>query len=400
MSQQPNIIVVGASARAAAFSALRAGMRPYAIDLFADCDLADVCPAVKIKRYPQDFEDALAAAPQAPWIYTGGLENHPDLVDRMATIRPLYGNGGEVLRKIRDPKLLADCLALADVKFGVPEIRDSISPRDPNKQWLRKPRRSSGGLGIRRVQLNVEHENNANHYFQEQVQGDAWSAVFIADSSGCRHMGITEQQSGVADLTDEPFLYAGSATSNLPRNIDGEYREGLEDLGRLLAGEFGLQGIFNVDMVGDHWLLEVNPRYSASVEVLEHLRGENFLAMHMAVFDPNFQVEKRCGISKSPSHVAKQVVYAGIDCLVTPELHRLRKVWNVERLLPGLADIPRPGDRILRGQPIVTVIAEGCNDDEVQRLLNERVTAVRRTLMPEEDRNLTQRHQGTEENAQ
>src|SRR5258706_8042019 len=107
MSQEPNIIVVGASARAAAFSALRAGMRPYAIDLFADCDLVDVCPTVKIKRYPQDFEQALAAAPQAPWIYTGGQENYPDLVERMSALRPLYGNRANVLRIIRNPELLA-----------------------------------------------------------------------------------------------------------------------------------------------------------------------------------------------------------------------------------------------------------------------------------------------------
>jgi predicted ATP-grasp superfamily ATP-dependent carboligase len=398
MSQQPNIIVVGASARAAAFSALRAGMRPYAIDLFADCDLAEVCPAVKIKRYPEDFEPALKEAPQAPWIYTGGLENHPDLIDRMAMIRPLYGNGGEVLRKIRDPKLLADCLARAEVNFAVPEMSDSVSPRDANKQWLRKPRRSSGGLGIRRTLLKAEHESGANHYFQEQVPGDSCSAVFLADSSGCRQLGFTEQQSGVADLPDQPFLYAGSATSNVPRNIDGEYRERLEDLGSLLAREFGLRGLFNVDMVGDHWLLEVNPRYSASVEVLEHSRGENFLAMHVAAFDPNFQVEKRCWISKSSSHVAKQVVYATDDCLVTPELHRLRKAWNVERLLPSLADIPRPGDHMLRGQPIVTVIAEGSNDEEAQRLLYARAMAVRQTLVPENKEILTQRHEGTEEN--
>src|SRR5436189_137752 len=139
MMQDPNLIVVGASARAAAFSALRAGMRPYAIDLFADSDLVDVCPAVKIKRYPQDFEQALAGSPQAPWIYTGGLENYADLVERMSALRPLYGNGAEVLRQIRNPELLA--ASLADSGFHVLQIRNSPPPSGVEQEWLRKPRR-------------------------------------------------------------------------------------------------------------------------------------------------------------------------------------------------------------------------------------------------------------------
>src|SRR5205807_4168874 len=93
---------------AAAFSIRRAGYQPYAIDLFADRDLAAICPAVKIQRYPHDCLAALAAAPEAPWIYTGGLENHPRLVDRLADVRLLLGNRGDVLRRIRDPRLLAE----------------------------------------------------------------------------------------------------------------------------------------------------------------------------------------------------------------------------------------------------------------------------------------------------
>src|SRR5205085_3988127 len=97
------LILVGASVRGAACSAARAGYEPYSIDLFADRDLAALGPAVKIARYPADFLAALAEAPSAPWIYTGGLENYPRVVDRLATSRALLGNRGGVLRDIRDP---------------------------------------------------------------------------------------------------------------------------------------------------------------------------------------------------------------------------------------------------------------------------------------------------------
>src|SRR5215213_4454745 len=97
-----SLIVMGASVRALAFSARRAGFQPWAIDLFADRDLAAICPTVKIQRYPEDFAAALAEAPEARWMYTGGLENYPRLIDEMAKIRPLVGNGGAVVRAARE----------------------------------------------------------------------------------------------------------------------------------------------------------------------------------------------------------------------------------------------------------------------------------------------------------
>src|SRR5205807_295367 len=80
-----NLLIFGASARAAAFSALRAGLRPWCADLFADADLAARAPVRRVTgRYPADFLRHLDAAPPGPWIYTGGLENRPYLVERMA----------------------------------------------------------------------------------------------------------------------------------------------------------------------------------------------------------------------------------------------------------------------------------------------------------------------------
>src|SRR6188474_2299573 len=111
------LILLGASVRAAAFSAIRAGFEPYAIDCYADRDLAAICPAVRIDHYPRDFLPALAAAPDAPWVYTGGLENYPRLIDRLAAVRPLWGNRGASLRTVRDPRQLAELAVAAGLRF-------------------------------------------------------------------------------------------------------------------------------------------------------------------------------------------------------------------------------------------------------------------------------------------
>ena len=128
------LIILGASARAAAFSAIRAGFEPYAIDCFADRDLAAVCPAVKIERYPGDFPAALAAAPDAPWIYTGGLENHPRLIEQMAALRPLWGNGGADLRNVRKPARLAEAARAVGIRF--PRTQTTLQPGACETQQL------------------------------------------------------------------------------------------------------------------------------------------------------------------------------------------------------------------------------------------------------------------------
>ena len=47
------LILVGASVRAAAHSAVRAGFQPVAIDLFGDLDLPPGCPWTAMGKYPQ-----------------------------------------------------------------------------------------------------------------------------------------------------------------------------------------------------------------------------------------------------------------------------------------------------------------------------------------------------------
>ena len=71
-----NVLIVGASTRAAAFSALRAGLRPRCLDLFADADLAARCPVARLDP-DGPFDPPACDA----WLYTGSMEARPDLVE-------------------------------------------------------------------------------------------------------------------------------------------------------------------------------------------------------------------------------------------------------------------------------------------------------------------------------
>jgi uncharacterized protein len=376
------LTIVGASVRAAASSAQRAGFQPFAIDLFADRDLAAECQAVRVERYPLDFSAALAAAPAAPWIYTGGLENFPRLVDRLAAIRPLLGNGGQVLRAVRDPWRLAD--AVRECRLPFPRIARSPSEATeagPNVRWLIKPRRGSGGLAIRFLSQEGATRLARGTYWQEHVEGQAASAVCIAAEGRAILLGTSRQLLGSDFGHDRPFLYVGSLA---PLLLRAEELSQLAVLGNVLAERFNLHGIFNVDFVRTAnalWPIEVNPRYSASVEVLERVTGFNFMEMHVVACER--------GTLRPPPLIdlcvfaGKAVVYAPHEIIVRPEFELLVGEWNLAGQLPGIADLPAIGQRLSAGQPVATVFAAGSSGADVERILRERVAAVSRVIATE-----------------
>ena len=144
-----HLIVIGASVRAVAFSALRAGLRPWCADLFGDLDLRARFPTTILPpdRYPDGFVDLLCQAPPGPWIYTGALENRPRLIRQLARQRPLWGNDGPVLDMVRSPQRVWEILTAA--RLPCPAVLSQAPRSGQGPLWVVKPRASASGLGIR-----------------------------------------------------------------------------------------------------------------------------------------------------------------------------------------------------------------------------------------------------------
>jgi predicted ATP-grasp superfamily ATP-dependent carboligase len=387
MATSDDVMILGASVRAAAFSALRAGLRPWCADLFADLDLRARCPAMRLpgEYYPEGFLSRVATDLPGPWIYTGGLENWPDLVRRMRRHRPLWGNGENEIRRARDPLLVSRALRMA----GLPTPETDHVPHAG--RWLRKPCHGSGGAGIRFWTAGRPGPGTRGPvYFQEYVEGDPCSALYVAERQypalvldpdprewkvervRDRHvwlLGVTRQLVGVPWLHAAPFRYCGSVGPEQPGE---ELRAQLVRQGRILSRVCGLRGLFGIDGVlrdGVFWPVEINPRYTASVEVLEYATGMTALAWHRRVFTDGLP-----GRSAPPfpaaSRVGKAILFARED-LVFPDdgpwMDEIRKPTPLHEP-PPFADIPAPGERIAAGRPVLTLLAhagsdEACIDD-------------------------------------
>ena len=354
------VSLIGASTRAAAFSAWRAGWRARACDLFGDTDLRHRAVFEPLTGpYPRAFVDFVQAGPRAPCIYVGGLENHPELIDRLAAYGPVWGNSGEVLRRVRDPFTLGP--ALSEGGFNYPEsVR--TRPRDHLESWLAKPLRGAGGDRIRRAsEVDASTPAPLGRYYQRFVPGASYSAVYVGSVAGARRFGVTRQLVGVPWLHGSPFGWCGNIG---PTELETGDVNLLDRLGHYLVERFGLRGLFGIDfLISDEdrprslHVVEVNPRYPASVEILELATRQSALRLHAAAFEDTTNLARISHQTPCADVIGKAVLFAPRTLVVTENL--LSEAARAPFELPAAADLPVPGTEIAPGRPVLTVFARG-----------------------------------------
>ena len=257
------VLVVAVSARMLAQLASADGHEVTALDRFGDVDLR----AVACGSATADSNDALANLAARvdvdAVVYGAGFENRPDLVARMAEGRELLGTPAEGLAPVRDPRAVAAAARGAGAR--APETRSvtEVPSAGVRGVWLRKPLRSGGGRGVRTWAGGRVAETEI---LQRRIAGLSCSAVAIGDGRRAAMLGLTEQ------LHRRPgFGWMGNVSP--PRLPDGEVAEldgQLRAVCDEVAARFGVRGAFGVDAVwdGHHaWVLEVNPRPPASLEL-------------------------------------------------------------------------------------------------------------------------------------
>lgn len=369
MAAPSSLLIFGASARAAAFSALRAGFQPWCADLFADLDLQARCPVLTLDpgTYPDGFAALSLRAPAGPWTFTGGLENRPRLVDAIAQHRTLWGNDAAVLGRVRSPAVLTHTCQ----EHGLPHPAICLDPaRVPaSTRWLIKPTQGAGGTGIQF--FRAEFPRRQQVYYQEYIDGDSYGALFLGDGLRTRLIGVTRQLVGEGWLHATPFHYCGSIG---PAPCDDSLMASLQRLGTVLAEHCEVRGLFGIDCVVKDsvpYPVEVNPRYTASVEVLEHASGTPALSLHRRVFDPG-SPDPVAGPVVGPV-VGKAILFARQPLTFPTDgpwmttLQHPGAVWD----LPAFADIPAAGTPIKSGRPVLTFFARAGSVEECRAALQE-----------------------------
>lgn len=366
----PDLFIIGASTRALADSAFRLGLQATCLDQYADADLARKALLVQPLAFDESGRPLVSAETfrnlvgQTPWTYTGPLENQPEWLAQAADATTLYGNSAAVCRRVRNLTTLAEWLVSQNSPITMPQMRPGRNRPSKSAGWLWKPVNSSGGWDILRARTKFSRqfsiESPETGYWQKQTPGPAFGVTIASDTRSSVVLGTCRSLHGAPG---RPFAYAGSAGPARARHVR-RLEPILGELATELAKAFGLKGLWNIDVVCDpqrgRWfLLEINPRPSASMEVLELAAGQSLLAIHLAIFCNSGDAwlsqaedcKKALGQCRRP--VAKRIIYARRPMRFTR--HSLPPVcmekWPSQ---PFFADIPHPGTTIPAGYPVMT----------------------------------------------
>ena len=340
----PTLLLAGVSVRAFAESAAAAGFAVAAVDAFGDLDLRAVAT---FNALPGSYS-AHAAALRARGVattacaYTSNFENHPRAISELTLGRALWGNGPDVVRRVRDPFELARVLPTA------PAVRTSAPS---SGQWLMKPRRSGGGHAITEWRPGTRIPRNC--VLQERVSGVPGSIVFAADGQSVCPLAFTRQ------LVATDFRYVGNI---LVPPIDEAIT-----IAESVTREFGLIGVNGVDFIlsrGRPIPIEVNPRYTAAMELAERLYGISIARVHAEAC-----AGKLPSFAPEPQRVTigKAIAYARTDTVIGNTTS-----WLADS---SVRDIPMPGSRIAAGRPICTVFAEARTVAECEETLRRRTSS-------------------------
>ena len=392
------ILVAGVSTRAAAESAARAGFVVTAIDAFGDLDQSVSVSGLSL---PRDFGvrfSAAAAARVAQNIecdtvaYVSSFENHPRAVDRLTAGRVLWGNGSAVLRRVRDPALVTR--AFRERGQPVPALRGrhAATARDPaggtpqrppeheRCRWLVKPRNSGGGARVHPWDQTADVPRGS--YVQELVDGTPGSVIFVAAGGRAVPLGMSRQLVGDHEFGAAGYAYCGSilAAAGDPQfACDAALVEATGVLARTVAEAFGVVGINGIDFIardGIPYAIEVNPRWSGSMELIERAYGLSGFGVHAAACEdgalPEFNLTEA---RQDVGAIGKAIVFARRDITVGDT-----RAWIGDA---SVRDVPQPGDRLRAGQPVCTVFAAGRNSVTCYAALVRHADRVRSDLAGE-----------------
>ena len=363
-------------------SAVHSGYTVDALDAFGDQDLQAVGKCYSLRR---DFHlafsaAALYAASQGLTFddvaYTSNLENHPGVVRRFARHHRVLGNTAEVLARVRHWPTLSRIITQGG--FQVPEtIHAGDKQRaDPDRVWLRKPVLSGGGHGI--TFWRGQASPSRGFVLQEYMPGLACSASFVANGRECVVVGLSEQLVGRPEFGAYGFHYCGNLLPlDAARGLSTGRRilNQVQKLAAFITQEFRLVGVNGMDLVLNEnqvCLTEINPRYTASMELIERAYGLPMFDLHVrAVVQgelPEFGLATR--LSDGPFY-GKAILYAEKDVVAANTCSWLER---------GIRDVPVGGESLPKGGPICTVLACEPTRDHCMATLVSQAKAIKEEI--------------------
>jgi len=340
------VLIAALAGRGLAASARRAGYLPLVADAFGDSDTSELAHAAccvrdaarigfRTRQTIAALDELAASAPSPPigLVLGSGFEDRPKLVDVLARRFALLGNDAATITRCKHPASLSALLDTHDIAHP---LTRTTRPDDPTG-WISKRVGGSGGTHI--LPATADTDRSPRRYFQRRLDGTPYSILAIATRTDTHLAGVSRQWS--VGEGPRPYRYGGAVGPDHPSPAcETKMRSAASKLSAALR----LVGLVSFDfLVADDtpYLLEINPRPGATLDVFDDAAGALFEAHIAACTGSPITLPATDGVR------AASILYADRGALEI----------GLTDWPDWTADRPAVGAHIPRYRPIATVFA-------------------------------------------
>jgi predicted ATP-grasp superfamily ATP-dependent carboligase len=278
-------------------------------------------------------------------VYGSGFEGRTGLLAKLARGRTLFGNAPDTVAKLKDP---AYFFPLLDA-FGIAHPETSFDPPSDVSGWLVKRTGGAGGSHVKPA--HSRHRARTGRYFQMLQSGRTLSVLFAANGLEARVIGFNEQWTA-GSAHSARYRYGGAVSGiALPEGVRRRISAALNWLVRA-TGLVGVNGLdFILDADDEPYVLEINPRPTATIDLYDDDVEGGVLALHLRACRgelPDFE-----SLHRPRAHA---IVYAPSPWRVPPRMR-----WP-----QWCTDIPECGSLIPAGAPVCSVHAMAASSSQAR----------------------------------
>lgn len=363
MSQ--TVLIAAFSGRALAQAARRAGYVPLVVDAFGDMDTRaaaedylQMADAVRLGFSAKPLFSALdmlvdrADSPPIGIVLGSGFEDRPKLIDSLDKRYRLLGTKAETVAELKEPSRFFPLLK----QLGIAHPPTSMTRPDNADGWIAKRAGAAGGAHIRN--LATLTRPHAKHYFQKHLSGASRSVFAISSKGG---LAIELSRQWTAPSPRRPFRYGGAVITDY---AETRAEQQMVTAAATLIEMLDPAGLVSFDFIehdGDAYLLEVNPRPGATLDIFDDAKGNVFRAHVEAALGHDLWQQRELPPVQSR---ASALLYADRGALTAGDIDWPE--WAFDR--------PHPGTHIPAETPIATVQADGATADEAEAAVRARLS--------------------------
>jgi uncharacterized protein len=360
--EQLPLLIFAQTARFIAQSAAQLGYQTWVADCFADKDTQRA--SNRLVRLPSldkltiasllSSLDSLSQQQPCLLICGAGIERfYPVLKQLPPHIRPL-GNTFHIFEQLRSADQFFPLLDRLGIPYPETQL---ISPPDKNKRrWLSKDMKSCGGTHIKHTNIH----SNDQVIFQEYIEGTSASVSFIADGHIASVLGFNKQIHDKQSFVLQQLINQIDLTPSSVHKVSTALQQLIT--ATCFKGFGSLD--FLVDDADNIYILELNPRLSASAELYSNsgdiLRRHIQASMGILLDYPSDKYKQ--------SHNIRSLSYLFADTN-----YRVRGKTNWP---PHAHDIPSDLEMIYSGQPICTLVIEAESEHACQNIRHQLETEI------------------------